>query len=199
MTTIVYLHGFRSSPASDKAQAMRAAVDAMPLAQRPLLAIPDLELAPRAVIDTLLAWIQRNAHGALTLVGSSLGGYYASHLAERLHARAVLINPAVRPYDDLAAYVGPQTNLYTGKVFHVLPGYFDELRALELPRISDPARYLLYVQTADELLDWRVAAERYAGAWQCVEGGGDHGYRGFERHVQTIVRFASDGFARHPD
>ncbi|MEO6928083.1 MAG: YqiA/YcfP family alpha/beta fold hydrolase [Casimicrobiaceae bacterium] len=198
MTTIVYLHGFRSSPASEKAQAMRAAVDAMPLAQRPLLAIPDIELAPRAAIDRVLAWVERNARGTLTLVGSSLGGYYASHLAERLHVRAVLINPAVRAFDDLAAYVGPQTNPYTGKVFDVLPAYFDELRALDVPRISDPARYLLYVQAADELLDWRIAVERYAGAWQCVEGGGDHGYQGFERHVPTIVRFAHDGFARHP-
>ncbi len=194
MTTIVYLHGFRSSPASEKAQATLRFIDALPAATRPRLAIPELDDGPRDAMHTLLAWIEREVRGPLTFVGSSLGGYYATYLAERLQARAVLVNPAVRPYDELAAYAGMQTNLYTGKVFEVTPAHFDELRALDVARIADPSRYLLYAQSGDELLDWRVAVGRYGGAWQCVEGGGDHGFTGFERHLPTIVRFAEGDF-----
>jgi len=199
MTTIVYLHGFRSSPASEKAQVMRRAVDAIPAARRPQLVIPELDEGPRVAIDALLQWIARDVQSPLTFVGSSLGGYYATYLAEKLGARAVLVNPAVTPYDDLAVYVGPQTNLYTGKVFDVLPAHFDELRALDVGPLRDPSRYLVFLQTGDEVLDWRVAAARYGGAWQCVEGGGDHGFAGFERHVPTILRFAAGGFAHAAD
>ncbi|HEY5366005.1 MAG TPA: YqiA/YcfP family alpha/beta fold hydrolase [Casimicrobiaceae bacterium] len=195
MTTIVYLHGFRSSPASEKAQVMRHAVDAIPATRRPRLVIPELDVGPRVAIDALLQWIARDVQPPLAFVGSSLGGYYATYLAERLGARAVLVNPAVTPYDDLAVYVGPQTNLYTGRVFDVLPAHFDELRALDAGPLRDPSRYLVYLQTGDEVLDWRVAAARYGGAWQCVEGGGDHGFAGFERHVPTILRFAAGEFA----
>ncbi|MEO6749841.1 MAG: YqiA/YcfP family alpha/beta fold hydrolase [Casimicrobiaceae bacterium] len=199
MVTIVYLHGFRSSPASEKAQAMRRHVDAMPVATRPRLAIPELDHAPRDAMRMLLEWIEREVSGPLALVGSSLGGYYATYLAEKFGARAVLVNPAVTPYDDLAVYVGPQTNLYTGRVFDVLPAHFDELRALDVGPLRDPSRYLVYLQTGDEVLDWRVAAARYGGAWQCVEGGGDHGFAGFERHMPTILRFAAGEFARGAD
>jgi uncharacterized protein len=196
MNTIVYLHGFRSSPASAKAQAMLRAVAQMPEARRPQLHVPMLDMAPRAAIDTVARWVEREARAAPTFIGSSLGGFYATHLAERYAARAVLVNPAVHPHDDLAPYVGPQTNLYTGSVFEVTTAHFDQLRALAVARLGDPARYLLYLQTGDEVLDWRVANTRYAGAWQCVEGGGDHGFTGFEHHLPTILRFADSGFAR---
>ena len=199
MTTIVYLHGFRSSPASAKAQAMIGAVAALPASTRPRLHVPDLDAGPRAAIDSVVAWIEAQpadslARSSLAFIGSSLGGYYATHLAERYAARAVLINPAVRPYDDLADYVGLQTNLYTGRVFEVTPAYFDELHALDVAHPADPARYLLYLQSGDEVLDWRVAAGRYGGAWQCVEGGGDHSFVDFERHLPTILRFVERGF-----
>ena len=200
MTTIVYLHGFRSSPSSAKAQAMIGAVAALPAGTRPRLHVPDLDAGPRAAIDSVVEWIETQppdsrARGSLAFVGSSLGGYYATHLAERYAARAVLINPAVRPYDDLADYVGLQTNLYTGRVFEVTPVYFDELHALDVAHLADPARYLLYLQSGDEVLDWRVAAGRYAGAWQCVEGGGDHSFVDFERHLPTVLRFVEHGMA----
>jgi len=200
VTTIVYLHGFRSSPSSAKAQAMIGAVAALPAGARPRLHVPDLDAGPRAAIDSVVEWIEAQpadslARGSLAFVGSSLGGYYATHLAERYAARAVLINPAVRPYDDLADYVGLQTNLYTGRVFEVTPVYFDELHALDVAHLADPARYLLYLQSGDEVLDWRVAAGRYAGAWQCVEGGGDHSFVDFERHLPTVLRFVEHGMA----
>lgn len=191
--TIVYLHGFRSSPASAKATAMASAVEALPAALRPRLHIPFLRGGPAAAIGETAAWIEANVddpHATLTLVGSSLGGYYATHLCERLNARAVVVNPAIRPYDDLAPYRGPQTNLHTGETFVVTDAHFGELRALAVARLRDPFRYWLLVQTGDEVLDFRQAVAYYAGAYQLVEGGGDHAFVGFERQLGAILRFA---------
>ncbi len=189
--TIVYLHGFRSSPASIKARQLVAAVEAMPDATRPLLHVPDLLHAPAKAMADVTACVDATwREGPLCFVGSSLGGFYATWLAERYGARGVLVNPAVHPYTDLAPWRGPQTNLYTGATFDVTDAHFDELRALAVPRLADPARYFLLVQTGDEVLDWRVAVQRYAGAWQSVEGGGDHTLTTFARHIPEILRFA---------
>jgi len=189
---IVYLHGFRSSPQSVKARAMVRHVEALPAAERPALVVPDLGHAPAAAIAKVLDLVRGHA-GPLAFVGSSLGGYYATHLAERLGARAVLINPAVRPFDDLEPYRGLQTNLYTGVAFEVTDAHFDELRSLAVPRITRPARYFLLVQSGDEVLDWREAVAHYAGASQFVQGGGDHAFRDFEAQIPAILRFAATG------
>jgi len=138
------------------------------------------------------AWIDREvpAHDDLTLVGSSLGGYYATFLAEKYGARAVAINPAIRPFDDLRPFAGPQRNLYTGDEYDVTPAHFAELEELEVARITRPERYFLLVRTGDELLDWRKAVEFYAGAFQYVAGGGDHGWSDFGDEVSSVLRFA---------
>jgi len=193
---IVYLHGFRSSPQSVKAQAMLRAVDALPAARRPKLVVPDLGHAPADAIAKVLALVERHADGPLAFVGSSLGGYYATHLAERLGARAALINPAVRPYDDLAPYKGEQVNMYSGERFEVTDAHFAQLRTLAVPRITRPGRYFLLVQSGDEVLDWREAVAHYGGAWQYVQGGGDHAFQQFDAQIPAILRFAageSDG------
>jgi len=191
--TIVYLHGFASSPASIKARALVAFVDALPEAVRPRLRVPALQFSPREAVERVAAWVcdeVPDPAADLTFVGSSLGGFYAVHLAERFGARAVLINPAMRPCDDLAQYAGTQTNLYTGEAFEVLPAHFDELRALAVPRIARPERCFLMVQTGDEVLDWREAVTYCSGAWQLVEGGGDHGFAHFAAHIPELLRFA---------
>lgn len=192
---IVYLHGFRSSPHSVKAQAMVRAVAALPAASRPALVVPDLGHRPAAAIRHVLDIVARvREPGApLAFVGSSLGGYYATHLAERLGARAVLINPAIRPFQDLEPYRGTQTNLYTGESFEVTDEHFDELRALAVPRITLPGRYFLLVQTGDEVLDYREAVAFYGGAWQYVQGGGDHAFQRFDAQIPAILRFATAG------
>ncbi len=193
MRTIVYLHGFRSSPASVKATALQRAVEALPAADRPRYLVPPLHHDPaRAIADVphLLHELSIDPATDLTLVGSSLGGYYATYLAERLGARAVLINPAVRPFDDLRSYVGAQTNLYSGETFVLTPAHFGALAALRVPGITRPERYFLLVQTGDEVLDYREAVARYGGAWQHVEGGGDHGFQRFEAQIPAILRFA---------
>ena len=193
---IVYLHGFRSSPASAKAARLRAAVEALPPAVRPALEIPALVPEPAAAVAQAAALVERHRAAGVTIVGSSLGGYYATHLAERYGTRAVLVNPSVRPYDDLAPYIGMQTNLYTGATFEVTRAHFDELAALRVARITDPARYFLMVEAGDEVLDYRQAVTFYAGAWQSVSGGGDHAFQGFAAHLPALLRFA--GVADRP-
>ena len=189
--TIVYLHGFRSSPASVKATQFRQAVEMLPIEVRPQLHVPDLQHRPSAAIAQVADWVAQCANVAdLTFVGSSLGGYYATHLAERFGARAAMINPAVRPYEDLKPYVGMQTNMYSGETFVVTPAHFAELAALGVGRITRPSRYLLLVQTGDEVLDWREAVAFYAGAWQYVEGGGDHAFQRFAAQIPVVLRFA---------
>jgi hypothetical protein len=189
--TLVYLHGFRSSPASIKATRLSEFVAALPVTARPQLHVPALADRPAVAIAAVAQWIDRHANpAALTFVGSSLGGYYATHLAERYDARAVMINPAVRPYDDLQSWRGVQTNLYTGAEFEVTNAHFDELRALRVARITRPERYFLLVETGDEVLDYREAVAFYGGAWQYVRGGGDHSFTDFATQLPAILRFA---------
>jgi predicted esterase YcpF (UPF0227 family) len=191
VTTLVYLHGFRSSSQSVKAGALRTAAEALPEAYRPQLYIPDLPHRPKLAMDPVAAWVVEHAgSGPLTFVGSSLGGYYATYLCERFDARAVVINPTVRPVEDLAPYLGTQTNLYTGEAFEVNQAHLRELRELRVPRITRPERYLLLVQAGDEVLDYRLAVSHYAGAFQFVQGGGDHVFAGFTAEIAPILRFA---------
>jgi hypothetical protein len=164
-------------------------VAALPAPARPVLRVPELTDAPAAAIATVLELVRGVDSKSLSFVGSSLGGFYATYLAERLGARAVLVNPAVRPYDDLRPYAGVQVNLYTGAAFEVTERHFEELRALAVPRITRPGRFLLLAQAGDEVLDYREAVRFYAGAWQWLQGGGDHAFGGFATALPVVLRF----------
>ena len=122
-------------------------------------------------------------------VGSSLGGFYATHLAEKHDARAVLINPAIDPHIGLRAYLGPQSNLYTGEKYELSEACLGEWENLCVPRIT-PERYLLLVETGDEVLDYRQALNFYAGARQVVIEGGDHSLQSFPQKIPMILKFA---------
>jgi predicted esterase YcpF (UPF0227 family) len=123
----------------------------------------------------------------LTLVGSSLGGFYATVLAERLGCRAALLNPAVHPHATSTQYLGPQKNLYTGEEFELTQEHVEELRALDPPAITRPERYWLFVETGDEVLDYREAVAYYDGRAADVVRGGDHSLSSFPEHVPEIV------------
>lgn len=148
--------------------------------------------SPRAAIALAERQIAAaRATGApVTVVGSSLGGYYATHLAEKHRLKAVLVNPAVVAHLSLAGFVGTQSNLYTGEAFDFKPEYIDELRAIEVPRISRPQDVLLLAETGDEVLDYREAVAYYAGAFQSVVQGGDHALSSFPEFVPDIVAWA---------
>jgi predicted esterase YcpF (UPF0227 family) len=187
---IAYLHGFNSGPASIKGQQLGSAIAALPEAARPEYFLPQLSHRPAEAMRTACRWIEAGDRDHLTVVGSSLGGFYATHLAETYGAKAVLINPAVHPDRDLAPYLGAQRNPYTGEDYELTAGHFAELSAFKVARIAQPQRYLLLVQTGDEVLDYRVAVAFYAGGWQLVQGSGDHAFHDFVAQIPAILRFA---------
>ena len=196
---IAYLHGFNSSPASIKGQLLARAIEALPIEERPEYLLPRLSHRPRDAVEAVARWIERGPDArTITLVGSSLGGFYATYLAERYGSKAVLVNPALHPGRDLVAYVGLQRNLHTGEEYDLRAEDVAELAKFGVERITDPQRYLLLVQTGDEILDYRVAVRFYAGAWQCVQGGGDHGFQNFAARIPTVLRFAEPGFGDPP-
>lgn len=181
---IIYLHGFNSSPQSHKAQVFARAMAERGLG--PHYACP--ALPPRA--SDAIAEIERlRPDGGTCFVGSSLGGYYATHLAEKHDARAVLLNPAIEPHLGLRAYLGEQKNLHTGEPYQLTEAHLREWQALWVPRVT-PSRYLLIVETGDEVLDYRQAVARYAGAEQVVIEGGDHSLQSFQQHLPRILAFA---------
>ena len=189
MSTIVYLHGFVSSPASRKAvmlgDYLRNCVSGIEYVA------PELHHRPARALEQAAAACGGVAPGALTLVGSSLGGYYATVLAERLGCRAALLNPAVHPHRHFARYLGAQRNLYTGEVFELTVEHIDELMALDVAAITRPERYWLFVETGDEVLDYREALAFYAGACQTVVRGGDHALTSFPEHIPDLVEWAA--------
>ncbi len=184
---IVYLHGFNSSPASGKARQLGGHLAAQGRGADYLC--PVLPNSPRDAIATIEAALLPRAAAAVTLVGSSLGGFYATHLAEKHGWKAVLVNPAVHAHRLLREALGPQRNWHTGETWTFTEAHLAELAALDVPVITRPQRYLLLAQTGDEVLDYRDAAAYYAGARHIIEAGGDHGFSGFERHFQTILDF----------
>ncbi|MCB1961461.1 MAG: esterase [Rhodocyclaceae bacterium] len=184
---ILYLHGFRSAPASVKASRLQAHMAARGLADAYWCA--QLPVAPDAAIALIEAQIAR-CDAPPTLIGSSLGGYYATWLAERHGLKAVLVNPSVVSHLSLAPYVGTQTNLYTGETLDFTAAHIDQLRALEVPAITRPERYWLLVETGDEVLDYRHAVAKYAGARQTVLEGGDHGFSRWPDYLDPVLDFA---------
>lgn len=188
--TLVYLHGFNSSPQSIKGRLLARAANA--LTRPPRFHSPALPPDPARAMHMVAQWVDEEVHAvdALTFIGSSLGGFYATWLAERYGARAVLINPALRPNASLESFLGPQRNLHTGEAYELTRAHLDEMAALRVPRISRPERYLLLVRSGDELLDWRESVRYCAGAWQYVGGGGDHGWSDFEPMIPTILQFS---------
>lgn len=190
---ILYLHGFTSGPQSRKVQALAARMRQLGSADR--LVCPQLPASPAAAVALADGLIQKLGAGkaAATLIGSSLGGYYATWLAEKHDLRAVLVNPAVVAAIELERYLGPQTWLYTGEPFEFTARHIDELRALEVPLLSAPSRYWLLAEDGDETLDYRQAVRRYAGARQTVLRGGDHSFTRWDDYLDEILAFA--GFA----
>jgi len=191
---IVYLHGFNSSPRSFKARLVEARMADLDLLDH--LACPALPQGPKeaiAAIDVLLP----DDPSTVTFVGSSLGGFYATHLAEKHGARAVLLNPAVQPQLLLAPYLGEQENLHTKERWVLTAAHLSEMAALDVEPVTRSDRYLLMVETGDEVLDWRQAVSKYAGARQVIVEGGDHGFSSFTDHVDEVLRFA--GLLAPPD
>ncbi len=191
LPSILYLHGLNSSPDSLKAQQLSRAMAHLGLAAQ--LHVPALAHHPRqaiAQLETLIATL-----GSPVLVGSSLGGYYATHLAERHGLRALLINPAVRPHLLFDGFLGPQTNHYSGEIWDLTADHVSALAELDGPPPADPQRYQVWLQTADETLDYRHAQAHYRACALTIQPGGDHGFQGFAERLPKLLAFA--GFPAH--
>jgi uncharacterized protein len=191
VTHLLYLHGFRSSPQSFKAQRLAAWL----AEHRPQVQwwCPQLPPSPREAVATVQAGIAAWPRETSAVIGSSLGGFYATVVAEATGWPAVLINPAVDPARDLAAHVGEQSQFHRpAEKFHFRAEYVDELAALAPHTITRRERYLPIIATGDEVLSWREMAARYgstAGAPLRLIEGSDHGFSDFERHLPHLLAF----------
>jgi predicted esterase YcpF (UPF0227 family) len=189
MTThLLYLHGFRSSPQSFKAQRLQTWV----AAHRPGVTwwCPQLPPSPRAAFDLIDQGTAAWPAATSAVVGSSLGGFYATALAHRRAWRCAVINPAVDPARDLAAHIGELTAYHDpAERFFFRPEFIDELRALAVPAPADAARTLAIVAQGDELLDWREMRARYAGASLRLVEGSDHALSDFDAHLPALLGF----------
>jgi len=186
---LLYIHGFNSSPQSHKASAYKQW-----LAQRhPEIAyeVPYLKPYPADAIAQLEKLIESYLvkEEKIGLVGSSLGGFYAAYLAEKYQLRAVLVNPAVRPFDLLGKYIGENKNFYNDDHYLFEQKHVDELKQFFIPIHQYPENLLLMVQTGDESLDYKEATAKYSTSQNIIEYGGDHGFQNFERWFQFILQF----------
>jgi predicted esterase YcpF (UPF0227 family) len=181
---IAYLHGFNSSASSHKARLLERFLREQGRGDE--YACPDL---PPLAADAIREIEKLRLDHRSCLVGSSLGGYYATWLSEKHRCRAVLVNPAIDPHLGLRAYLGAQKNLHTGEPYQLTEAHLQDWQKLFVPRLT-PGRYLLLVETGDEVLDYRRALERYAGAEQVVVDGGDHSLQSFPRHLPRILEFS---------
>ena len=187
MTKILYIHGLNSSPASSKAQQLLRAMGQMGLAD--YLYLPALHHHPRQAIQQLDAIINGAGADQLVLVGSSLGGYYATFLAQRHDLKALLINPSVLPHQRLADHQALQTNHYTGETWLVTDDHRHALAELDVPAPQDPLRFQVWLQTGDETLDYRQAEQHYRACALRIEAGGDHSFQGFSAHLPALFAF----------
>ncbi len=190
---LIYIHGFNSSPASLKARQ----TDKWLSVHHPQVPFfcPQLSNQPDLAIQHLQALIEQ-AGQPVGLVGSSMGGYYATWLAERYGLPAVLINPAVKPYELMQDYLGENANYHTGERYVLEQRHVEAVRQLEVSAPLNPSRYWVLLQTGDEVLDYRQAESRYIGCRMTIEPGGDHSFQHYERHLPAIFEFLqlSSGF-----
>jgi uncharacterized protein len=189
-THLLYLHGFRSSPQSFKALLLQRWMQQ----HRPDVHwwCPQLPPSPSEAIALLTQGIAAWPLERTAVLGSSLGGFYATVLAERTGCPAVLINPAVHPERDLARCIGDQTMFHAPQEhFFFRPEFIDQLRALNPSAVTDPRRYFVLIAKGDEVLDWREMADRYAGTRGKLLAGGDHALSDFEQHLPDLIAFLS--------
>ena len=187
MAALLYIHGFLSSPQSFKAQQVQTWL----AANHPEIDYhcPQLSPYPAQTQQLLETLVESFLPEPVYLMGSSLGGFWATWLAEKYNLRALLINPAVRPQEFMPKYVGMELKSYhTQDVYLLNPHHVEEIKSVDVPprRLDN---YWLLVQTGDETLDYRCAVEKYAGCKQTIEEGGDHAFKEFERYLESGLKF----------
>jgi uncharacterized protein len=187
MASMLYIHGFLSSPLSFKAQQT-----AQWLAdQHPEVTVycPQLTPYPAQTQQQLALLVESLLPKPLYIMGSSLGGFWATWLAEKYNLPAVLINPAVKPQEFMPGYLEVDLKSYhTDDSYRLRAQHIDEIIAVDVP-VTRLSNYWLLVQKGDETLDYRRAVQKYAGCKQTIEDGGDHSFQGFERFFDDCMTF----------
>ncbi len=192
---ILYLHGFLSSPLSEKAQQTQGWMAKQGLAEH--YHCPALPMSPKECARVIEAQVRALDGEKICVIGSSLGGFLATWAVEEFGLeRAVLINPAVRPYALIRQYLGPQQNYQTGEIYDIKAEYADDLLAFERSP-ADTEKYWLLLQTADEVLDYRLAVDYYRGCLHTIEEGGDHGFVGYADWLPRIWEYANGRSSKH--
>jgi uncharacterized protein len=186
---VLYLHGFRSSSASRKARVLRQHAAALGLADH--LTIPDLSPDPTVAMAAITAFVATKGTASLTLVGSSLGGFYATVMVERHPTlQAVLINPPVNPHTHLASHIGPQTIFGSEGQFEFRAEHVAALAALNPPTLRHAHRFWLLAEMADTTCAAAAARDFYRGARQTIFEGGSHDMDHFAELVPALLAFA---------
>ncbi|MBO7173188.1 MAG: esterase [Burkholderiaceae bacterium] len=183
MTTVIYLHGFRSTPQAMKGSLLREA-----WSDKARFLAPDLNVSPAKVQTLLRETVKDIDPKSLVVVGASLGGFYAHWLAETVGCRAVLLNPATQPWGFIHHYLGEQTIYGTDRTMTVTEDFAIELKAMQA-EIADASRYWVLLCTGDEVLDWKVAHRQYADCRQIVIDGNNHMIEGFEAWIPELEKF----------
>jgi predicted esterase YcpF (UPF0227 family) len=187
-THLLYLHGFRSSPQSAKAR--QVAVRVRERHPQVNWWCPQLPPSPRQAMETVMDGIANWPPTEMAVIGSSLGGFYATYVAQAKGCKAVLLNPAVHPARDLAGYIGEQTAWHDpGQHFFFESRFVEELRALECGPLAHPENFFAVIAKRDEVLDWREMTGRYPGSAIKLLEGGDHALSDFDQHIDDVFRF----------
>jgi predicted esterase YcpF (UPF0227 family) len=184
---IIYLHGFLSSPQSKKA--LQTVEYCNQFGMESFICVPELDASPDQCVAQISKLIESRAGNEVVLIGSSLGGYYATYLAEKYNLKAALINPAVRPYQFWDTHLGEHRNYYSGKLQCVTEVHIDELRKMDIADLKYPRNFLLLAQKGDETLDYRQAADKYKSSSSIIQENGTHSFENFDRELPNIFDF----------
>ena len=182
---ILYIHGFSSHGYGGKARALREYFSD----REETFMAPSLSCVPDLAMQTLEELME--ICGDVKLIGSSLGGYYATYLSEKYHLPVALINPAVRSYETLSRMLGQAPNFYDGSHFEWKASHLEMLKKYESD-IAEQSKVMLLVQKGDEILDYREAVSKFPDATSIIEEGGDHSFAGIERYFDDINAFLKE-------
>jgi len=187
MSHILYLHGFHSSPYSEKAMLFKRFIEQ----NHPQLSViaPQIDVLPGQAVQQVTDIFKQYGEQIIGLVGSSMGGYLSTYLHNEFDVKAVVVNPAVKPFELLAGYLGEQVHPVTNQPYTLEQGHMSELKAIYQEKLRNPKKVWLLQQEGDEVLDFRQALNHYQDCRVTCEVGGNHSFDGFERHLPAIVEF----------
>lgn len=186
MSNVLFVHGFNSSPLSKKALLTKKYIKQYYPEVK--FHCPQLATTPKNAIKQLEEYFEASSNEKWGLIGSSLGGYFSTYLSEIYNVKAVLINPAIKPYKLLAGFVGEQINPYTEEVYRVENSYLDDLIDLDRQKIVKN-NYMVMVQTGDEVLDYQQAVDKFHDSLLIVQSGGNHSFINYENMLPQITKF----------